>query len=70
MIVGYEYPIQEMVYVKTVVNVKSVVARIVDEKAVRRSYFLPEIQAEIFRKNYKNVEDFDCLHKSFDIGRF
>lgn len=66
-IIGHQYRIQEVVYIKTHYNDKTVVARVLDVHEHPRSYFLPSIYAAIFTSHFEKAEDINCheLHLVF-----
>jgi len=59
-IVGWEYPILEIIYMKTYYNDKAVLARILDVQKQPRTYFLPPVHSTIFTRNFEKAEDINC----------
>lgn len=53
----FEYPINEILYIKTRINEKTVILRIKDMQNNLRTYFLPDFYANFFRDKHSNSED-------------
>lgn len=60
LIRGHFYPMQAIIYLATMYHDKAVVARIIDEQGVLRSFFLPEAYGNKIREKFADPRDFEC----------